>query len=131
MQVTFTEQDFKKNAKGYKVLKMIMDVMGEEEAEKRNEAELVEENPQIETRETVPQSGLIPKKTDEEPCPEPEQEAQDPEITLEEARAELAKYSKKRSPQEAKELLKSLGADKLTDLPADCYSKLLAAIKEG
>ena len=121
MQVTFTEQDFKKNAKGYKVLKMIMDVMGEEEAEKRNEAELVE----------VPQSGLIPKKTDEEPCPEPEQEAQDPEITLEEARAELAKYSKKRSPQEAKELLKSLGADKLTDLPANCYSKLLAAIKEG
>lgn len=131
MQITFTEQDFKKDTKSCKVLKMILDVMGGEEPDKRKEPALTEEDPRVEAWETVPQSESDKKKKDEESYPEPVQEVQAPEIALEEARAELAKYAKKRSPKEAKELLKSLGADKLTDLPANCYSKLLAAIKEG
>lgn len=129
MQITFTEQDFKKDTKSCKVLKMILDVMGGEEPDKRKETALPEEEPRVVTWETIPQSESDKKKMDEDSCPEPGE--QSPGITLEEARAELAKYAKKRSPKDAKELLKSLGADKLTDLPADCYSKLLAAIKEG
>lgn len=128
MQITFTEQDFEKNTKSYKVLKMILEAMGKE-TENGKDMMPVMEKPQEEPDEEKPKSESKVQKSDEGVRLEPD--FTNDKITLEEARAELAKYSKAKSPKEAKELLKSLGADKLTDLSPDCYSKLLAAIKEG
>ena len=57
-----------------------------------------------------------------EPTPAPEAKA----ITLEQVRAKLAEVSNAGKKNEVKELLTSYGVSKLTDLPAEKYSDLLA-----
>jgi hypothetical protein len=47
-------------------------------------------------------------------------------ITLEQVRAKLAEVSNAGKKNEVKELLTSYGVSKLTDLPAEKYSELLA-----
>lgn len=58
----------------------------------------------------------------ESPAPAPEAKA----ITLEQVRAKLAEVSNAGKKNEVKELLTSYGVSKLTDLPAEKYSELLA-----
>lgn len=58
----------------------------------------------------------------EAPAPAPETKA----ITLEQVRAKLAEVSNAGKKNEVKELLTSYGVSKLTDLPAEKYSELLA-----
>jgi hypothetical protein len=57
-----------------------------------------------------------------EATPAPEAKA----ITLEQVRAKLAEVSNAGKKNEVKELLTSYGVSKLTDLPAEKYSELLA-----
>jgi len=64
-----------------------------------------------------------PAKSEAEvPAPAPETKA----ITLEQVRAKLAEVSNAGKKNEVKELLTSYGVSKLTDLPAEKYSELLA-----
>lgn len=62
------------------------------------------------------------KKPAKAEAPAPEAKA----ITLEQVRAKLAEVSNAGKKNEVKELLTSYGVSKLTDLPAEKYSELLA-----
>lgn len=74
------------------------------------------------TQEAAPDPEPEPEP---EPTPEPEPEA--PKLTLEVVREKLADLSRSGKTPEVKALIATFGVNRLTDVPADKYPKVMAA----
>ena len=72
----------------------------------------------IQILQPEPDTVLEPKETTSDPAPQPT-------LTLVEVRSKLADLRRNGKGDEIKKLLKSFGADKLTEVPEDKYPELL------